>query len=944
MLLKNLISNLRPELAALKINGISFDSRSTKKGDLFVCIKGDKFDGNDYINQAISKGAKVVIHSRKIKKNKKIKFIKFKDTRNILARISAKYYKKKPNNIIAVTGTNGKTSISDFFCQIFMLQKKRSGFIGTLGLRKNKSLKTRNLTTLDSLRLNKDLDEMKRNSIDNAIIEASSHGLKQKRLDFLKVKAGIFTNLSHDHLDYHKNMKDYFNSKLLLFKKILQKKATVITDTDIKQYETIKKIQNKRKLKLLTIGNKSNTLKILSHTIFTNYQLIEVSYQNKKYKLKINLYGSIQIKNLLMAILASKVCGLKIKNIFDKIEKIKSVDGRLQLIRTLPNKSKVFIDYAHTPDALENSIISLKEHFKKKITVVFGCGGERDKNKRKLMGNIAKKYCDKIYITDDNPRSESAKRIRKDIFRGLNNSMAMEIPNRKKAIHYSLINSDPYETILIAGKGHETYQDLGSKKIFFSDKNIVKNFQNKKIFLQKKIKNLKYNGIILKKTLKIKKNYFFNGVSIDSKTIKKNNLFIAIKGKRNDGHNFLKQAIKKGASCCVISKKTKKKSKFIRVKNTMKFLKEFAQKKRNLSSASFIAVTGSSGKTTVKTMLGNLLKKYGKTYFSPKSYNNQYGVPLSISNMNPDDDFGVFEVGMNKFNEIFKLSALIKPHIGIITNVSEAHLENFKDISDIAKAKSEIIYNIQSGGTVILNRDDKFFNYFSKVAQKNKVKIKSFGYSKKSNIRFINLEKKQGQLFLKLLVDKEKFLLKIKNRNRSYIMNILSCITVLNELNLDLNNISDFFKKSNLLRGRGKVNMISRFNKKFFLIDESYNANPLSVKYAINNFSDIKKKGKRKYFLFGDMLELGNNSHIYHKKISELINKSDIDKTFVYGNKALETFRYLKEHKKGEVVEDLNSFKNKILKVLKNGDLLMIKGSNATKLHKVSKELLGGIN
>jgi len=175
-------------------------------------------------------------------------------------------------------------------------------------------------------------------------------------------------------------------------------------------------------------------------------------------------------------------------------------------------------------------------------------------------------------------------------------------------------------------------------------------------------------------------------------------------------------------------------------------------------------------------------------------------------------------------------------------------------------------------------------------------------------------------------------------------MNILSCITVLNELNLDLNNISDFFKKSNLLRGRGKVNMISRFNKKFFLIDESYNANPLSVKYAINNFSDIKKKGKRKYFLFGDMLELGNNSHIYHKKISELINKSDIDKTFVYGNKALETFRYLKEHKKGEVVEDLNSFKNKILKVLKNGDLLMIKGSNATKLHKVSKELLGGIN
>ena len=154
----------------------------------------------------------------------------------------------------------------------------------------------------------------------------------------------------------------------------------------------------------------------------------------------------------------------------------------------------------------------------------------------------------------------------------------------------------------------------------------------------------------------------------------------------------------------------------------MKFLNHFAEKKRNLSSAKFIAVTGSSGKTTVKTMLGNLLMQYSKTYFSPKSYNNHYGVPLSISNIDPDDDFGVFEIGMSKFNEINKLSKLVKPHIGIITNISEAHLENFKNIKGIAKAKSEIIYNIQKNGTIILNRDDKFFNYF-KNSKKTKLKF-----------------------------------------------------------------------------------------------------------------------------------------------------------------------------------------------------------------------------
>ena len=438
MLLKKLIENLKPEIGAIKINRISFDSRRTKKKDLFVAIKGEKYNGNNYINHAISKGAKVIIHSGKIEKNKKTKFINVKDTRNTLAELSTKYYKNKPKNIIAVTGTNGKTSVSDFFYQIFKLQNIKSGFIGTLGCRKNKFIKRRNLTTLDTLTLNQDLEEMTKKKINNVIIEASSHGLKQKRLNFLKLKAGIFTNLSHDHLDYHKNMKDYFKSKLILFNDLLKKKDTIITDTDIKQFKDIKKVQKKRNLKFLTIGSKSNTFNILNHKIFKNFQFLEIKNKNKIYKLRVNLYGSIQIKNLLMAILAAKVCGLKIEKIFKKIHKIESVEGRLQLIRTLPNKSHIFLDYAHTPEALEKAIVSLREHFQKKITIVFGCGGERDKKKRKLMGKIASKYCDKIYITDDNPRSENASSIRKDIMKGIKNSSVKEIGNRIKAITYSL--------------------------------------------------------------------------------------------------------------------------------------------------------------------------------------------------------------------------------------------------------------------------------------------------------------------------------------------------------------------------------------------------------------------------------------------------------------------------------------------------------------------------
>ena len=353
-------------------------------------------------------------------------------------------------------------------------------------------------------------------------------------------------------------MKDYLFSKLYLFSNLLHENSKIITDSDIPEYKNIKKIQKRRRLDIYTIGSKGNIFKVLDHKIFKNFQIIKIKYKKKFFTLKINLYGSIQIKNLLMAILACKACGLKIENIFKRIDKIKSVEGRIELIRTLPNKSKVFLDYAHTPDALKNVILSLKEHFQKKITVVFGCGGERDKGNRILMGRIAKKYCSKIYITDDNPRNENPNKIRKDIMGGLKSSEATEIGNRKKAIIKALQNSDPHEVILIAGKGHETYQDLGKRKIFLSDKVTVKKFNPSSNLSNTNKNNLKFNSSILKKFFNKKRNYFFNSVSINSKNVRNDNLFVAIKGRRNDGHDFLSEAIKNGANCCVVSKKIKK--------------------------------------------------------------------------------------------------------------------------------------------------------------------------------------------------------------------------------------------------------------------------------------------------------------------------------------------------------------------------------------------------
>ena len=328
------------------------------------------------------------------------------------------------------------------------------------------------------------------------------------------------------------------------------------------------------------------------------------------------------------------------------------------------------------------------------------------------------------------------------------------------------------------------------------------------------------------------------------------------------------------------SKIRKKNKKIIETKNTISFLNSHAKLKREYSLAQIIAVTGSAGKTSLKNLIKDLLRNFGKTYCSPKSFNNHLGVPISLSNLSYDDKFGVFEVGMSKAGEIRSLSKLLKPHIGVITNIGEAHLENFKDIKGIAEAKSEIIENIVPGGKIILNRDDKFFKYLFRKAKYNNLRVTTFGKNKKSDIclkKIIN-KKKLQKFFVK--INKKAINFQIKDLN---IYNILASLAVLNELKIDLSKIN--FKDFESSAGRGKKYYISRYDKNFKLIDESYNANPLSVKNAIKKLSLIKKENFKKYLILGDMLELGSKSNKYHEELSKVINSSDIDKVFVKGEK-----------------------------------------------------------
>jgi murE/murF fusion protein len=946
MLISNYFKKINSRYKNHYFSGLSFNSLTCKKNDIFFAIKGTQINGNKFVKNAIKNGAKTVVSNQKYQGIKNdILYIHSSNVRKLLAETSFRINKKKPKNLIAVTGTNGKSSVANFYFQILKLNKKKVASIGTLGIQTISQNISSSNTTLDPIKLSISLKKLKDQKIDNVILEASSHGLEQNRLDGLKFKTGIFTNLSHDHLDYHKNLNNYLNSKLYLFKELLTKKANIITDTSIPEYEKIKKISLKKKLNINTIDNYKSSLIIISHKYHNEKQLITLKYKNSLYSFKINLIGKIQIKNILMAMIAAEKSNINFKKVVNVISKIKPVKGRLEKIGILKNKSLVILDYAHTPEALKVCLQSLKDQFKdKKISIVFGCGGNRDQAKRSIMGKIANHYCEKIYLTDDNPRNENPEKIRQQIKKFIKRSKLYEIPVRSSAINRGVASLKTGEVLVVAGKGHEDIQDYGDHKIFFSDKkNILKCIKDKN-------KNLSHNlKINILRELSDKNNFLLktkiNNISINSKKIKKNDIFFAIKGKNKNGNLFVKEAFNKGASLAVVNEfnRSKNISKQIKVKDTLKFLTDASSILRENLSCKIIAITGSCGKTSLKELVATTLKKISNVTYSPQSFNNKYGVPLSLINLKKNDDYGIFEVGMDKKGEIDSLTKIIKPDVGVITNISYAHAKNFRNIKQIALAKSEIIKNIKNDGVIVLNEDDKFFNLLKKIALKKNIKIYTFSTKKKkSDIRLISITKQGNKFKVLINVGNKKKYFYTSSNFENYIKNLLAAITIISIFRNIINLDKKIFYDHQTLQGRGDISKIKVNKKNIYLIDESYNSNPLSLKSALKNFDMVKVNNSKKHLIIGDMLELGRHSKKLHLTISKIINKTSIDSVNVIGKYIANTYKNINENKKGIILKKNSQIIDLIKDGINNNDYLMIKGSNSTGLNKLTKYLKTG--
>ena len=475
--LKDKFKNIEDHFKEIEINGISNNSKNIKKNFIFFAFTGNKTNGNLYINEARKNGATIIISQEE--KGKDVIKLTNKDYFKIYSYLCSSFYNKKPKNIIAVTGTNGKTSVTDFCRQIWSFYGLKSASIGTLGIRDTSEQyyhKIRNnLTTLDSSELNKQLSKLYDKQISYIALEASSHGINQNRLDGINFNGAVFTNLSHDHLDYHKNMENYFSAKMKLFTEHLKDGTCVSINLD-DQYgmELYNKIKTKN-FKFVNFGfNEKCELKLIQIKKIEKIWQLEILYKNKLYKTDIGLVGHFQIYN---ALAAASIClglGLKQDSIFKSLSYLQTVPGRMQIVNHPLCKATIIVDYAHTPNALENAILAVKKmNVSGKIYTLFGCGGERDHEKRSKMGEVAFKNSDFTIITDDNPRTEDPSLIRKSIIN--NNPIAIEIPGRDVAIKKAISFLKDDDVLIIAGKGHEQTQTIGIETLPFDDVSVVKN-------------------------------------------------------------------------------------------------------------------------------------------------------------------------------------------------------------------------------------------------------------------------------------------------------------------------------------------------------------------------------------------------------------------------------------------------------------------------------------
>ena len=954
MRLSELMPASIPPAAAndVEIRGLAADSRDVGPGYLFAALPGTRACGTDFIPEAAAHGAAAVLAPEGTDPAlaSGLALVTDPNPRLRLALASALFYGTQPAVVVCVTGTNGKTSVADFTRQIWRACGRKAASLGTLGTCADGEWRPLRLTTPDPIALHRVLAELSEDGIDHLALEASSHGLAQYRLDGVRVAAAAFTNVTRDHMDYHADSDAYFTAKASLFERVMAADGTAVLNADDARVAQLAARCRARGQRVLTYGKCRADLQLLARHDTEAGQDLSVAIAGAVHAVALPLPGAFQAHNALAALGLALATGVDAEAAVSALGRVDGVPGRLQPVTGHPAGAAIFVDYAHTPDALAAALGALRPLVPGTLAVVFGCGGERDVGKRREMGEIAARLADRAIVTDDNPRRENPAAIRRAILDACPG--AVEIGDRARAIRTAIERLGVGDGLLIAGKGHEREQIVGERAVPFDDVGKARcavagiaggqggmGGPSNVIPLWTSAEAAAATGG------RVPEPWIATGVSIDSRSVEAGDLFVALAGPNHDGHDFVGAAFDRSAAAAMVSRRPEARgdgTPLLLVVDTFEGLRTLAARARERSTARVVAITGSVGKTGTKELLAGALGSCGPTHASAGNLNNHIGAPLSLARLPQGAAFGVFEAGMNHPGEIAPLSRLIRPHIALITTIAPAHTEAFTGLDAVADAKAEIFQGLEPGGTAVLNRDNAYFDRLAATASAAGAgRIVSFGEGPEADARLLAWRPAAVGGAVTALIDGDEIGYDIAYSGRHWALNSVAVLAVVQAAGAPVARAAAALHTVAPGAGRGVRHRIPLSGGHCELIDESYNASPAAVRAAIATLGEAAPPapGGRRVAVLGDMLELGDEAARWHADLADDLEAAGIDLVFTAGSLMANLHRAVDPARRGVHAPDSESLVAILRAEIRAGDVVLVKGSLGSRMGRIVRRL-----
>jgi murE/murF fusion protein len=909
MMLRQLIADLpgaRLIGADREVRSVQDDSRKVEAGDVFVAVKGLHVDGHEFVAKAIERGAGAIVVERELEVT--VPQVVVASTATALGLLVGKSLGDpgKAMTLIGVTGTNGKTTTTYLVEAILRAAGHNVGVIGTVEMRYGTTVRAANYTTPTPQILHGALAGMRAAGCTHVVMEVTSSALAMERVAGLHFAVAAFSNLTQDHLDVHGSMEAYRDAKRRLFAELTS--GTAVVNIDDPEGAGM----GAAAPRMLTVGTGGDIRVVKSESTVRGIRMTLATPRGELAITSKPLIGAYNVANLALAAGIAEALGIDHAAIAKGLADT-APPGRVERVANAAELD-IFVDYAHTPDALRNVLSALRPLVARRLICVFGCGGDRDPTKRPKMGAAVSELADLAIVTSDNPRPEDPRAILDMILPAVPRPFFVD-PDRRTAIRAAIAEATPGDVVVIAGKGHEDYQILGTTKIHFDDREEAA--AAVKLRAARALDELARDagGTTTAAAL-------VDRVTIDSRQCAPGSLYVAIKGEHHDGHAFVGDAIGRGASAVMVDHFTGTMPSII-VGDTRDGIGKLSREHRRRWTGKLVAITGSAGKTTTKELTRAALAMAGTTHAAEGSLNNETGVPLTLLALRGFHQYGVVEMGMRGKGQIEYLTKLAEPDVAVVVNAGTAHIELLGSTDAIAAAKSEIWLGLREGGTVVRPAEDERLAKWAREYQPRARHV-TFGEAE-ADVTLIRYEPTDDGGIVRLDVFGELRELRLHLVGRHAAIDACCALAAAHAAGASIEQALAGLARARPPAMRGEI--VELGGRK--IIVDCYNANPASMSAALRTLAE---RGVPAIAVVGDMLELGDYTAKAHREIGELARQLRLH-VIALGDQA----RLVADASGGEVADSPADAAKRALAA--SGQWILLKASRGMRLERVLDSL-----